>query len=251
VGEGDRSPHVKTLHRLFGLEPTRRLQPLPFADAGAAWSRHDHHVTDDAIAIVQTAISAAALLDGLAGRRRRRAVETLDEVLRRTGLSLEELLEIIEADPGIEEFFVRGLQAAQDAADETKRRALTSAMVRGVQADLEVGTSVEVARFLMATLLQLDAVHLAVLRLLAGDDPLVVDRDSPRPWIRLMAREIVAAMPGIDPVLSQVISALQREGLIESGDDPLRKEQGFWIVRYGLLLLDFITDEVPSEPGAS
>jgi hypothetical protein len=174
-------------------------------------------------------------LERVESRRRHRAVEFEEEVLKQARLSPDEFLQRILEDEAAAELFEQAVMRAIASAEEKKRKALAKAVASGLLAD--DAASMDVAQVQMRAIGALEPSHF---RLLLGiKDATVLQVDAPSP--ESIGRHLLAAkLPWAGHALHPMLFELQSQGLVYSTSSSEGESWG--VTPFGRSVLDFLKE---------
>jgi hypothetical protein len=159
-------------------------------------------------------------------RRAERVTGMVERAAASQNVALEKLLTGVKANESKEALFIRAVQAAADAVDESKLDTLARAFATGALADDQA--VVDEAIIVVDTLAQLEAPHLRLLAILAEpcDAPLP-GRMSPREqaWSKDF---ILWRHPGLTTTIDALVAKLHGLGLIYDAGAGRTDYLGAW-----------------------
>lgn len=162
-------------------------------------------------------LSGVSLKDALSPMTRRRAErdrEFGETLTKRSGLSLEVVVERLQSDEQFEELVERAIVAARLTSYVAKRRALAAVAAEALLDDSKVGLALLVERAVE----QLDPIHVRVLRLISEGPPGLRDIDESADQAPSVGgtsiREIRRCLPGEEGSIEAVIGTLTSLGLV-------------------------------------
>ena len=229
-------------------------------------------VAETAAAVVQTAVTAALtaelgpfavpagaaagavvkevpLLGQLLADRRRSATDMMERAVVYAGVTPEEFVDALAADPKHRYLLRRAIHAGSDSASDEKTRILAAALAAGAIAtdDAVVDESVLV----IDAVTQLESVHLRVLALLATEptDPAVGNYANIRPW-PWTPEQIYDAVAHMSGVLPAILAKLQALGIIdEFPSERIDFQEGrLQLTGFGLLCLGYLQSLAAGPP---
>jgi hypothetical protein len=151
-------------------------------------------------------------LERAEARRRRRAVEFEQEVLKHANLSEEELLQRILNDEAAAELFEQAVLRAIATAEEKKRKALARAVACGLLA--EDAASLDATQLQMRAIGALEPAHIRVLLIIGNfRAPFTGSHADP---MNFLMKELAWAGPALSPMISE----LQGRGLLNKKAHP-------------------------------
>jgi hypothetical protein len=184
-----------------------------------------------------------ALTQQLFADRRRTATDMMELAVAYAGVSPEQFVTALAADPKHRYLLRRAVRAASDSDSDEKTRTLAAALAAGAIAadDAVVDESVLVIN----AVAQLEAVHLRVMALLATEpvDPAVGNYPNFRPW-PWTAQQIDDAVPQLVGVLPAIIAKLQALGIADDFPNQLVdfQEGRLQLTGFGRLCLGYLQE---------
>jgi hypothetical protein len=191
----------------------------------------------DVPAWLQGAAEAGALYLAVRGRRRAQAIDWAKTLKKLSGLTDEELRRTIEDNPVIAEIVGRAWEAAAETASDDKRRLLAKVAAAALRGDAPA--VVDVAPFLLRTVIELEPAHVTLL--------VAVGRYAGN------ADLLKASWPSPPDLLNAAMATLNQAGLVilarESAADLLGTTAEGWVpTGYGRRFLDFLQETGEAEP---
>lgn len=185
--------------------------------------------------------AAIALWAGIKKHQEDQALDFTALVKAMSGLSDEQLSELVRGEPRLAELVDRSWHAAAVSSDQAKRKLLAVVVVRALAGPAgDVGdTALDEQPLLAAAIEHLEAPHLELLGLIA------------RPhWLGWNPDELRTVAKGFDDLIDPVISALHREGLIvDRALGTVGYRPGWFLTRFGRRLISCLPEagfEVPA-----
>jgi hypothetical protein len=162
-----------------------------------------------------------------AARRLDRERVLVEEMTATSGISAEELSEVLESDLMLRSCMEVALDGAARAVTDAQLQLLRRVMRRAIDSEVRA----DVAYYQLATIRELTPAHLDVLRIVDRrqevDPPSLREREAQTEEYRRYhdggdhercttdASDILAEYPGVEPILDSVMAGLVRLGLIE------------------------------------
>ena len=192
-----------------------------------------HEITIEvAIALIPWVGGAASVLVGHHYRQRAEAyASALAESL--TEEQLHDLEDLIHHDEHLQDLLLDGVEAAMKTRVDAKRRALGRILASAISGP----TSLDEIELIQAALADIEAAHARVLSVF------VEKRDQ------VLRSELEGAEPDLTSVLSHLLAALTRQGVIyqsmvDGGDAAGNSDPGYSLTEFGELLVQYLTDQV-------
>jgi hypothetical protein len=199
---------------------------MPTANASAA-----HEIAiEAAVALVPWVGGAASVL---VGHHYRRRAETYASAVAEslTDEQLRDLEDLVRHDEQLQDLLLDGVEAAMKTRVDAKRRALGRILASAV-ADR---TCLDEIELIQSALADIEAAHARVLSVFAEK------RDQ------VLRSDLEGAEPGLTSVMSHLLAALARQGviyqsLIDGGDVLGNSDDGYSLTEFGELLINYLTD---------
>lgn len=183
-----------------------------------------------AVALVPWVGGAASVLVGHHYRRRAESyASALAESL--TDEQLRDLEDLIRHDEQLQDLLLDGVEAAMKTRVDAKRRALGRILARAVSDPARL----DEIELVQTSLAGIEAAHARVLSVFMEKQD------------RVLRSELEAAEPRLTAVLSHLLAALTREGviyqsLIDGGDVIGNSDPGYSLTEFGELLVAYLRD---------
>ena len=157
----------------------------------------------------------AYLTESYRVRRTERARRVLADAAEQRGVDPADLVEDLMSSEEGEELLLAAMRAAEDAAFQTKAKAIAVALADGSLAETVDGLRLET--LIERALTQLDAVHIAVLEGFQSTiDALYQGRAVTSPDLALTRVQLGERYPTLGAGVDPIVATLQREGLLRS-----------------------------------